>query len=67
MKTDVYELLILRCTNKAFLAKEPEGKEEFWIPFSVAVDPEEKTIRECVGTDCEVELPDWIAQEKGLL
>ena len=67
MKSDTYQLMVVRCTQAAVCVREPGRRFEFWLPFSQILDPSEEDIRECVGTDCEIEIPDWLAEEKDLL
>lgn len=66
---DRYEVLVLtpvRYTDKAVCVREEDGKE-CWLPFSQIRDPDERYIRECEGQLVEIEIPNWLAEEKGLL
>lgn len=57
---------VLRCTQAAFLFQMTGGpKDPAWIPFSVLVEPDEKSIRETLGEEIDIEIPEWIAREKG--
>lgn len=60
------ELRCLRESEKAFLFDFGPGsaKEPFWIPKSQIEDPDLSEIR--VGVECEITIPAWLADEKGL-
>lgn len=66
-RTETLEVMVRGCTDKAVRVSKPGEREEFWIPFSQIIEPDEQTIRECEGTDCELEIPNWLAEERGLL
>lgn len=69
-KSTVFELYIVRFTDKAVLVKESEedAKEDaFWLPFSQILDPDEEYIRKSQGEEIELELPNWLAEEKDLM
>ena len=64
-KTTVVEVKILTCRDLAFKCQMGLATP-FWIPFSQLQDPDEKYLRECVGQEVEIEIPWWLAEEKGL-
>lgn len=40
------------------------GKDQAWVPLSQVVDSEDDLVP---GTHTKIELPDWLAEEKGLV
>ncbi|UWQ30218.1 hypothetical protein [Leisingera sp. M523] len=55
------DLIIVRLTDKAALVKGAEDADAIWLPLSqIELDGEPGA----VGT---VSLPDWMAQERGLI
>lgn len=56
-----FNVLIVHRTDKAVLVKDAEDAAPVWLPLSqVEVDGEP-------GAVGEVTLPEWLAQEKGLI
>jgi hypothetical protein len=54
-------VIIVRRTEKAVLVKDAEGAKPVWLPLAqVEVEGE-------VGAVGEITLPEWLAQEKGLI
>lgn len=54
-------VIIVHRTDKAVRVKDAEDSEPVWLPLSqVEVEGE-------VGQIGEITLPDWLAQEKGLI
>ena len=54
---------ILRETDKAFLVRLEDGREE-WLPFSQIADPDEYQVGD---RDCTVSITEWVARQKGLV
>lgn len=55
------DLIIVRLTDKAALVKDTEDADAIWLPLSqIELDGNPGS----VGT---VSLPDWLAQERGLI
>ena len=63
----IYGVTIKVCTDQAFKI-EIEGEEDVprWIPFSVLVEPTEKEVRDAIGDSIDIEIPAWVARQKGL-
>ncbi len=58
--------MVIRCSDKAVCVRQPGEEEEIWLPFS-QIEPDEDTIRSCIGTDCEIFVPEWLERKTGLV
>lgn len=65
-RTEVLVLTPIRYTDKAVCVKAEDGTE-CWLPFSQIDEPDEQYIREAKNEPIEIEVPNWLAEEKGLL
>lgn len=60
-----FEVIVKRVTDKAILVDCDELEEYVWIPKSEILDPEPEDLS--VGDQEEIEIPKWLAIEKGLI
>lgn len=62
--SDTYCVTYLHHTAKALLVE--SGGEEIWLPLS-QVKVEDVDLDDCTrGEDIDIEVPDWLALDKGL-
>lgn len=67
-ETRFVSLYLLHHTEKAYLLADEEG-EEYWIPKSQVQSIEygdKITINERPAQEVEIEIPEWLAEDKGL-
>ena len=65
MKTETFSAIIEGATNKA--VKLDFGDTKAWIPRSQIIDSDPDVDTCDKGDSIEIELPEWLAQEKGLI
>ncbi len=65
-RSEVLELTVQQCTTKAVRVSDAAGNA-YWLPFSQIIEPDENFIRDAEGDTIEIEIPNWLAEEKGLL
>ena len=56
-----YTVEVIRNTGKAVLVT--DSKTEAWLPSSQIIDEEDELLE---GRTTKIELPDWLAEDRGL-
>jgi hypothetical protein len=64
---DAYVLIFINQTDKAILAYETDPDQGIWFPKSQIEYDETEINCAIAGDDIELNIPDWLAEEKGLI
>ena len=67
MKNEFYELIYINQTDKAILVSEDDPDEGIWLPKS-QIEYDENEI-DCAdkGEEIEIGIPEWLAEQEGLI